>query len=171
MQRVAFPELQGRPRPRRHRKQPQPDRVVLGLKIATFLAGVGLLGVIILLAGSGPDGPDRSAAPAPAQATGAPGPSGDDAYVPRQRQTTPATVIDPPAVRTDSSKVASKPTPTSKPPATTTSKPPAGAGMTGFATIGERCDEPGAFSFTSAFEPVVCMSDSPSDPPRWHPMF
>src|SRR5262249_1904091 len=49
MQRAAFPELLGRPRPPSHRRPERSDRVLAGLKVATFVAAAGLLGVIILL--------------------------------------------------------------------------------------------------------------------------
>lgn len=168
MQRVKFPELQGRPR-RRHRKQPHTDRVVLGLKIATFVAAGGLLGVVVLLAGSGQT--DRSAAPQATPPTSAPGTSGDDAYEPRQRQTDPPPVIAPPAVQTESSTVAPKP----KPAATQAPKAPAQAAapqaeavQSTVPTIGARCDRPGTFAITGSFQPVVCRGNSPTDPPRWH---
>ena len=75
MQRADFPELQGRPHPSRHRRQEKPDRVLIALKAATFLAACGVIGVIVLLASGGAE----PAAPAANPPKIVKGQLGDDA--------------------------------------------------------------------------------------------
>src|SRR6266536_3465646 len=101
MQRAAFPELQGRPRPPRHRRQDKPDRVLIGLKIATFFAACGVVGVIVLLAVGGPD----NARPAAAPPKGVTGQLGDDAPRSIPTPTTPKLAIDPPALVTETTEI------------------------------------------------------------------
>ena len=162
MQRAAFPELQGRARPRRHRRAAKPDRVLVVLKIATAIAAAGLVGVIILLTG-GHD--TASSAKRPAGSTGQ---SGDDATA-EQTPSTQQLVIDPPALLTETASIAAPRTTTeSKPPKPAPPKPTQNQG---FAVVGQRCQNPGAFSVTSDYQPVVCMNDKPNGPDRWHPVF
>lgn len=164
MQRAAFPELHGRPRPRRHRRQAEPDRVLIGLKIATFLAAAGLIGVIILLASAGGNG---AAGRVPAQQRIG---SGDDARPNEPAPTTPPTVIEPPAMRTETSYIAGTPPPPPPPPPKRP-RPPTTSPDPQFAVIGERCPQRGMFYFTKDRQPVMCYSPTPNEPPTWRPVF
>jgi hypothetical protein len=161
MQRAAFPELQGRPRPPRHRRPEKPDGVLRGLKIATFVAALGVLGVVVLLTTSSPSKPAARANP-PKVVTGQ---VGDDA--PRQQPPTSVQpVVEPPALRTETAEITR--VPTSKPPTSTPStkppKPPKGRPP----VVGEPCPQQGMWAMTDNFEPVVCYGDSP---PRWRKVF
>jgi hypothetical protein len=79
--------------------------------------------------------------------------------------------MDPPALNTETAEIAGLPS-----SVTTThaprpsSKPPRRPGFE-FAVIGQKCQNPGAFSFTKDSQPVVCFRRSPSDDPRWFPIF
>lgn len=148
----------------RHRRQNKPDRVLIALKVATFLAAAGLVGLIILWAsGSGPD----KAAPRPTSPTPVITQPGDDAP-----PTTTVTTIEPPALRTETSTIALKPPPpppnTPKPPPSTRPTEPPGIN---FPVVGQPCPEPGMWSVTSNYEPVVCASNPPGSQPRWIPVF
>ena len=161
MQRAAFPELQGRPRPSRHRRQDKPDRVLIGLQIATFVAACGLVGVVILLAIGNSDKPVPAAA-TPRTPTGQ---SGDDAPRTIPTPSTPTAIVAPPALRTETTEITRVPptTPKAKPappakPATSPSLP----------RVGEPCAEPGMWSVTASYEPVFCYGDAP---PRWRRVF
>ncbi len=162
MQRAAFPELQGQPRPPRHRRPAKPDRVLTGLKIATFVAACGVIGVLVLLATSGPSKPASRANP-PKAGTGQ---VGDDA--PRQQPTPTAEqpVVEPPALRTETAEIKGAPAtstaPRSAPHPTTT--PP----RQQLPVVGEPCPQPGMWSMTREFEPVFCYGDAP---PRWRRVF
>ena len=163
MQRAAFPELQGRPRPSRHRRQDRPDRVLIGLKIATFVAACGLVGVIVLLMGGGSDVATSAAAP-PKIGTGQ---SGDDAPRSTPTPVTPKAAIDPPALRTETGEITRAPT-SSKHPRPTSTTPTTTAPAPRVPAVGEPCPEPGAWSMTPNFEPVYCPVDGT---PRWHRVF
>lgn len=165
MQRAAFPELQGATRPRRHRRSDRRDRVLTGLKIATFVAAAGLLGVIILLATTGIQ--DNTADRSPSVPKFTPGDDG-----PKYQPVPTTTTIDPPALNTDTAEIAGHPpvTTTTHPPKTT-SKPPRRPPTFDFAVIGAKCSNPGAFSVTKDYQPVVCFRRFPSDDPRWYPFF
>lgn len=178
MQRAAFPELRGSERPRRHRRKDRPDRVLVGLKIATSLAAAGLVGVVVLLlVSSGGDSREASVAP-PAVPTIIPATPDDDAPGFQPNETTSLTVLDPPALRTETAEIAaSPPPPPPPPPASTTSQPAPTTTRSSrradfqFAVIGEHCGDPGAISVTEDYEPVMCARRSPRDRPRWVPMF
>ncbi|MCA1847018.1 MAG: hypothetical protein LC792_28265, partial [Actinobacteria bacterium] len=113
MQRAAFPELQGRPRPYRHQRPERPDRVLIGLKVATCVAAAGLLGVIVMLATAGGTAPAARNSPAVPKIVPSPG---DDAPGAGPTTTAP-TQIDPPALQNDTAEIAGQPT-------TTTSRTP-----------------------------------------------
>jgi hypothetical protein len=166
MQRAAFPELQGRPRPFRHRRPERPDRVLIGLKVATCVAAAGLLTVIVLLATAGGNTPAARNSPAVPKIVPSPG---DDA--PGSTTTTVPAQIDPPELQNDTAEIAGQPTTTNRPPKTSkTQRPPRQPGFD-FAVIGERCSNPGSFSVTREFQAVMCVRRSPTDEPRWTPMF
>jgi hypothetical protein len=171
MQRAAFPELQGRPRPRRHRRQAHRDRVLIGLKIATFLAAGGLIGVVILWAGNGDGGNDLAKQQTPAVPKIVPSHPSDASPT----TTPPPTMINLPALRTGTSQIVAQPPPPPPPPPTSAptppTQPPPPAPDPPFAVIGQPCPEPGMFYFTRDYQPAVCFSDPPDAPPRWHPVF
>jgi hypothetical protein len=166
MQRAAFPELQGRPRPRRHRRKDKRDRVLTGLKLATFVAAAGLLGVLVLLATTGLQSQSADRSPSVPKFT-----PGDDG--PNYQPVPTTTTIDPPALNTDSAAIVGQPTTTTTPrPPRTSSKPPQHQPPPiQFAVIGQRCNSPGAFSVTKDYQPVVCYRRFPGDDPRWFPFF
>jgi hypothetical protein len=163
MQRAAFPELQGRQRPSRHRRQDRPDRVLIGLKIATFLAACGVLGVIVLLAGGGSD----SASPVGAPPKIIKGQLGDDAPQTIPTPVTPKAVVAPPALRTETAEITRTPSAskTPKPPRTA---PPTTAPAPSLPSVGDPCPEPGMWSVTANYEPVFCYGNAP---PRWRRVF
>lgn len=166
MQRAAFPELRGRPRPSRHRRQEKPDRVLITLKIATFLAACGVIGVIVLLAVGGPD----PAAPAAAPPKIVKGQLGDDAPQTPSTSVTP-NAVEPPALRTETAEITRTPTPTPTSTSSTSSKPKKTVEPTpapGLPVVGEPCPEPGMWSVTANYEPVYCYGNSP---PRWRRVF
>jgi hypothetical protein len=169
MQRAAFPELQGRPPRPRHRRPQKPDRVLLGLKIATFLAAGGLIGIIVLLASS--TLPNQVAVPAENPPTQ--GQSGDDAPRPVPTTSTEPLAIAPPALRTETARIDGRPAapPTSRkaapPPIEQPARPPART----FPVIGEPCSPPGTWSVTREYQPVVCASTRPGEKPRWYRVF
>jgi hypothetical protein len=171
MQQVAPSEPHDGQRPRRHLKT-QPDRVVTVLKIATFLVGAGVIGLIILMATGWPNEvAGRVPVPPPPPASGS---SGDDGKPGETRTTEPSPTMIAPPVRAETSLVAPKPapppppsTPKPAPPTPPIQQPP---GFT-FAVIGQPCPEPGLFSLTSDYEPVACVAEPPSDQPRWQRMF
>jgi hypothetical protein len=174
MQRAAFPELQGRPRPPRHRRPARPnqpnrsDRILIGLKVATFVAAAGLLGVIILLFTAGTNDPVATQAPAIPKIVPSPG---DDA--PGTGPTTTPTQIAPPDLQNETAEIAGRPaiTSTNRPPKPSrTTNPPRSTGFN-FAVIGGHCSNPGSFSVTREHQPVLCMRRSPVDEPRWVPVF
>lgn len=162
MLRQRLPEGLRRPR---HRRRGQPDRVLLGLKLATVLAAGGLIGVLIVLA----NGMHEAAAPpltiAPVPSSSAPT---DDAG--------PSTLTRPTSgdlapVSAESSLPALRPAPPNEPrrtkPTTTTRQ----ASWPDLATVGERCHTPGTYAVTGSVQLVVCRSEPPPDPPRWQPIF
>jgi hypothetical protein len=163
MQRAAFPELQGRPRPSRHRRQDKPDRVLIGLKIATFLAACGVIGVIVLLAVGGPGRPTPAAAP-PKIVTGQ---LGDDAPQTIPTPTTPKVAIAPPALRTETTEFTQAPT-TSRSPRPAPPASPVTPPAQGLPVVGEPCPAPGMWSMTANYEPVYCYGGTP---PRWRRVF
>lgn len=161
MQRAAFPELQGRQRPSRHRRQGGPDRILIALKVATFAAACGVLGVIILLARGGA-GPVSPAAAPPKIIKGQ---LGDDAPQTIPAPATPKAVVAPPALRTETAEITRTPTSSKRPaPATQPPAPPAPS----LPAVGQPCPQPGMWSVTPNYEPVFCTSDSP---PRWRRVF
>jgi hypothetical protein len=143
---------------RRQERDEQSKRGLLGLKIATVLAGAGLIGVIVLLvmAAASTDQPVSNGSPAVPKITA----SGSVAPT-----TTPT--VDPPAVLTETTEADAEPATPSEPPkpAPKTKRP-----RFEFAVIGERCSQLGAFSFTRERRPVVCTRRSPSEQPRWQPV-
>lgn len=168
MQQVALSEPHGGQRPRRHRRPTKPDRVVVALKIATFLVGAGVIGLIILMATGWPN---EVAGRVPVPTEHATDPSGDDAEPYESRSAEPSPTMIAPPVRAETSLVAPKPAPPSTPkPAPTTPPARQQPGFT-FAVIGQPCQEPGSFSVTSNYEPVVCWAEPPTDQPRWQRMF
>lgn len=162
MQRAAFPELQGRPRPPRHRRPNKPDRVLRGLKIATFVAACGVLGVMVLLVTGDPSSPAPRAHPKTGTAQ-----AGDDA--PRQQPAPPTgqPVVEPPALRTETAEIKGA-AETPKPPTSTPTTKPSKRPRTRVPDVGEPCPQQGMWSMTENFEPVVCYGDSP---PRWRRVF
>jgi hypothetical protein len=167
MQRAAFPELQGQPRPSRHRKPERPDRILIGLKVATGIAAAGLLTVVVLLISAGVEAPAANRSPAVPKIVPSPG---DDAPA----ATTTSTQLQPPDLQSDTQEIAGQPAPTTtsrSPRPTRTQKPPPRQPGFEFAVIGERCPKPGAFSITKESEPVMCFRRSPTDEPRWLPVF
>lgn len=167
MQRAAFPELQGRPRPRRHRRQPQSDRVVVGLKIATALAFAGLVGVIVLWANV----TSNVADPAPIRPRV---PSGQFDDAPATTTTTGPTVghlIQGPDLRTETANIVGTASPTTPPPTSSrgrhTRPPRTTQPGFGLPEVGGACPAAGMYSFTRGFEPVVCQGN----PPVWRRVF
>jgi hypothetical protein len=149
----------------RHRRQEKPDPVLRWLKIATVVAAAGLVGLTIVLAsGAGSD----EATPRPVPRKPAITQPSDDAPT-----TTTPPRIDPPALRTETSTIALKPPPpSSTPKPRPTTRPPrqSDPGFD-FAVVGKPCPEPGVWSVTSNYEPVVCASQPPGRQPRWTPVF
>lgn len=167
MEQVALSEPHGGQRPRRHRRPTKPDRVVVALKIATFLVGAAVIGLIILMATGWPN---EVAGRVPVPTEHATDPSDDDAEPYEPAEPSP-TMIAPPA-HAETSLVAPQPAPPSTPKPTPTTPParPQQPGFT-FAAIGQPCQEPGSFSVTSTYEPVVCWAEPPTDQPRWQRVF
>lgn len=163
MQRAAFPELQGRPRPPSHRRQAKPDRVLLGLKIATFVAACGVLAMMVLLVTGGPSNPASRANP-PKAATGQ---VGDDAPRQQPAPTAEQPVAEPPALRTETAEIKGAPS-TSKAPKPTSVPVTTPRRQQPTPVVGEPCPQMGMWSMTENFEPVVCYGDSP---PRWRRVF
>jgi hypothetical protein len=149
----------------RHRRQSEPDRVLLGLKIATVVAAAGLIGLIIVVATGGGTEVASSRPTSPKPPITRPG---DDA------PTTTPLRLNPPELRTETSTIAIKPPPPSSTPKSRPStRPPSpapGPGFT-FAVVGEPCPEPGVWSVTSDYQPVVCARQSPGRQLRWTPVF
>jgi hypothetical protein len=166
MQRADFPELQGQPRPRRHRRQPQSDRVVVGLKIATGLAFAGLVGVILLWASVTSDVAD----PAPVRPRV---PSGqfDDAPATTTAGPTAGHLIQGPDLRTETANIVGTASPA--PPTTPSSRGhhtrPPRTTQPGFGLpeVGAPCPAAGMYSITGNYEPVVCQGN----PPVWRRVF
>ena len=148
---------------RLRQRENQSDRVLVGLKIGTFLAVAVLIGVIVLLVTANVDSqPVSRRSPAVPKIT----PSGSVAPT---TTTTTTTTVDPPAVLTETTEVGAEPATPSDPP-----KPvPRQRQRPGFqfAVIGERCPQPGAFSFTRDHRPVTCARRTPAEQPRWQPVF
>jgi hypothetical protein len=169
MQQVAHSEPDGGQRPRRRRRPTKPDRGVTVLKIATVLVGAGVIGLIILMASGWPN-EVAGRVPVPTPPTS--GPSGDDAKPYDSRTAEPSPTMIAPPLRAETSLVAPKPAPPSTPKPAPTTTPPRQQ-PPGFtpAVIGQPCPEPGLFSLTSNYEPVVCWAEPPSDQPRWQRMF
>jgi hypothetical protein len=163
MQRAAFPELQSRPRPSRHRRQDKPDRVLIGLKIATFLAACGLVGVIILLTVGGSQRPH----PVAAQPKAPTGQTGDDAPRTTPTPTEHPPVVAPPALRTEVAEITKTQT-TPKAPKPAPPAQPGNPGPQNLPVVGQPCPEPGMWSVTANYEPVFCYGNSP---PRWRKVF
>jgi hypothetical protein len=166
MQRAAFPELQGRPRPSRHQRPGRPDRVLIGLKIATFIAACGVLVVMVLLVSSGPSSPTPRANP-PRTGTAQ---AGDDAPSQQSTPTAEQPVAEPPVLRTETAEIKGVPATTSR-PSTSTSTPtttPSRRPRPRLPVVGEPCPGAGMWSVTERFEPVVCYGDSS---PRWRRVF
>lgn len=165
MRRRAYPELHGRPRRRRHRREPERDRILLGLKIGTFLAAAGLIAMVILLTTGGSDVADRVAE----QRIGAESPPPDDAPPSTApRPVSPPTVIAPPTVRTETAHIAG---PSSTPPSPSQPPPPQTAPEPQFAVIGEPCPEVGAFATTRNRESVMCYPPTRGGTSRWNRVF
>lgn len=167
MQRVSSPELQGRPRPRRHRRQPETDRVVVWLKVATALAAAGLLTVILVWANAGSEVAD----PAPAHPRV---PSGgfDDAPATTTTGPTIGHLIQGPELHTDTANIVGTATPTQAPPSTSgrshhTRPPRTNQPGFGVPQIGGPCPATGMYSITQDFQPVVCQGN----PPVWRRVF
>lgn len=163
MQRAAFPELQGRPRPPRHRRPDRPDRVLTGLKIATFVAACGVLAVMVLLFVGGPSHPAPRANP---PRTGA-AQVGDDAPSQQPTPTAEQPVVEPPALRTETAEIKGAPATSQSPTSTPTTKPPRKPRQS-LPVVGEPCQQQGMWAMTENFEPVVCYGDSPA---RWRRVF
>jgi hypothetical protein len=168
MQRAALPEPHGRPRRRRHRRSPEPDRILLGLKIGTFLAAGGLIGVIILLATGESNVADRAPTE---QRIGAESRQPDDAPPPlTSRPAAPPTVLTPPTMRTQTANIAG---PSSRPPEPAPAPPPAQRSEPApeVAVLGEPCPQVGTFALTRNREPVMCYPPSGGGPSRWNRVF
>jgi hypothetical protein len=149
----------------RHRRPKRSDRVVLGLKISTFLVAAGLIGMVVLLVTDGAD--NHSAAgrsPAIPKIT-----SSQSAGAPAAPTETSSPVIEAPEQQTLTEEIVATPPPTTTTP---TSAPPSQPSPppVQFAVIGERCDNPGTFSVTREQEPVMCYRSS-RGPSRWRRVF
>lgn len=173
MPRLAFEEPKGRPRPKHHRRETaersresKRDGVVLALKAATFVIVAGLIGAVVLLV-TNSGGEEDTAGQSPAVPTIES--SGRSAPPTTSPTTTPPTTLVPPVVRSETAQLVPVQPPASTPPSPT--QPPPTSPDSRFAVIGEPCEEPGTYSLTARYEPVICGSDQPSQPPTWHSMF
>ncbi len=152
----------------RHRRQEKPDRLLVGLKIATVVAAAGLVGLTIMWASGGESG---EATPRPTSPKPAITQPSDDGPTTTTTTTPPSLRMDPPALRTETSTIALQPPPASSTPKPRpTTRPPQEPGP-GFAVIGKPCPEPGVWSVTSDYEPVICASNPPGRQLRWTPVF
>jgi len=155
--------------PGRHRRPKRSDRVVLGLKIATFLVVAGLVGVVLLVVTGGADNhPAADRSPAIPKITPSRVPSSPAA----PDETSASPVIEAPELQTQTEViVAAPPPPTVAPPSPPPpAPPPPPQQRLDFAVIGERCDDPGSFSITREQEPVMCVPSSRGSA-RWREMF
>ncbi|HEU5470863.1 MAG TPA: hypothetical protein VFV67_09440 [Actinophytocola sp.] len=146
----------------RHRKKTEPDRVLLAIKTATFLAAAGLVTGIVLLVNAGAE-PPAAANSGPAVPRISPSPPADDA--PPSQSGVP-TAIAAPTLNTETANIVASPPPAPPaPPASSAASRPSQPRFD-FAEIGDRCDDPGAFSVTRDYEPVVCARQQRGSP-RW----
>jgi hypothetical protein len=162
----AFPELKRLPR---HRKPDELDPMLLGLKIATFLAACGLVAVIVLLVAL--SGPNSKATPRHQ----VPGPT------PSQPTNTPSAkpvpaAFEPPAMRTEMTNISAEPPPpptrAPKPSAPKPTPPPQPspppAPQPTYPVAGEPCSNPGTMSRTREGRRVLCASIPRGSQPRWY---
>lgn len=165
MQRAASTGSQDRPGPR-HRKADRPDRVLLTLKIATFLAATVLVSSVVLLVTFGDNTQPAAGRQSPAIPTITNSQPADDASA--APSTEPTTIVAP-TMNTETANIVASPTP---PPVPSPSTPPPASSrppQIRFAVIGDRCDNPGAFSVTRDFQAVVCARQQHGSP-RWRPV-
>lgn len=145
----------------RHRRAPERrDAVLVALKAATVVAGLALVGLVILLTTSGEAQP------------GATSPAVPDIPASEEHSSGPATttpdvgaMVAPP-VHSDTTEIVPPSTVTEP---TTTEQP--GGDQTQFVRVGEPCDTRGAYAFTERYEPVVCGGRRHDGPLVWRPMF
>jgi hypothetical protein len=146
----------------RHRKPEKRDGVLLGLKIGAFAVALGIgVGVVSVMSDDPrpqPAGADtRRPATTTATTTVEPGgPPSAPSIAPPPPPTATTVLAGPPA----SSVVPTTTTTTGRPTKTKKQTP-------GAIAVGDECDTPGAFAFIE-FRAVVCRSDGPGEPPRWH---
>ncbi|HET9142198.1 hypothetical protein [Actinophytocola sp.] len=161
MQRAASRTANGR-----HRRPKQSDRVVLALKITTFVLLAGLVGMVVLLFTDEPAS-RPAAGQSPAVPTITPSREGDRPSVAPTEPSVPP-VIEEPEMQTRTADIVATPSTTT----TTSAAPPPQPAPPPiqYAVIGERCDDPGAFSITREQETVMCVRSSRGSF-RWRQVF
>lgn len=127
----------------------EPDRFLLLIKTATIVVAAAIVGGVIFALNSGDD--PQAEDPAIPEITSTT-PRGDRALEPRATTTTPPTTVDPPATNTGTTEIAPAPPPVQPPPV---AEEPPPANTPAFAVVGQPC-EPGSFSITAQYQPVVC---------------
>lgn len=130
------------------RRKSEPDRFLLLIKTATIVVAAAIVGGVIFALNSGDD--PQAEDPAIPEITSTT-PRGDRALEPRATTTTPPTTVAPPETNTATTEIA--PPPVQPPPPVVEQPPP--ANTPGFAVVGGPCD-PGSFSITAEYQPVVC---------------
>lgn len=127
----------------------EPDRFLLLVKTATIVVAAAIVGGLILVLNSGDD--PQAEDPAIPEITSTT-PRGDRALEPRETTTTPPTTVAPPETNTGTTEIEPPPPPVQPPPVV--EDPPPGNNPD-FAVVGQPC-EPGSFSITAQYQPVVC---------------
>lgn len=129
----------------------EPDRFLLLIKTATIVVAAAIVGGVIFALNSGDD--PQAEDPAIPEITSTT-PRGDRALEPRETTTTttPPTTVAPPETNTGTTEIAPPP-PVQPPPPV--AEEPLPANTPGFAVVGGPCD-PGSFSITAEYQPVVC---------------
>lgn len=133
------------------KRKPERDRFLLLVKTATIVVSAAIVGGLILVPNSGDD--PQAEDPAIPEITSTT-PRGDRALEPRETPTTTTTTpstIAPPATNTGTTEIVPAPPPVQ----TQTPVPPPPADTSDFAVVGQPC-EPGSFSITAQYQPVVC---------------
>ncbi|MDQ3576773.1 MAG: hypothetical protein M3443_04055 [Actinomycetota bacterium] len=143
-----------RPGRARHRKVAKRDHVLVGLQAGAFLAAGGLVGVLLLILGGGPE--PGNAPRAEEQALSFTRPA-----TPTSRTPSPAAVAPTSTAVGVKTLVTARGTITLSPPAASTSQP---------VTPGAACEVDGQWSVTGV-RPVVCHSVTPGGPLRWQPVY
>ncbi|MGQ0837260.1 hypothetical protein [Actinokineospora sp.] len=150
----------------RHRKRGKFDPVLLGLRVGSLLAGLGIVGVVSLLA----DG-DRAPQVLPSNNPASSAPTSTTSVAPtRTIATTVATAtisaaapVPPPV----------KPPPAQPDPPVVTTKPPAAPPDPGFGVVvaGQPCPTAGAYAIGAGFQPMVCRTGAPANRLSWQSIF